>query len=636
MTSPAQPIENLAAALQSAYPELAAIRGVAGEDSVYVVGGAVRDLLLGRGRADLDLVVEGNAAALATRLGAEAVEHERFATVKVVLDGHELDLASARSETYPHPGALPLVAPAASIEEDLGRRDFSLNAMAISLAEGSRLIDPHDGRADLEAGLLRVLHRGSFEDDPTRALRAARYAARLGFELEPETAVLLRAADLDTVSADRRRAELLRLAAEATAPRGFALLCEWGLLAPREEGVDLVARTAALAAAPPWRQWLPAADRAEAVLAAAIGPAGGERDLAAARPASPSQGVDLARGHDPVELLLARALGAEWVEEYVGELELGRARDRRRRSDRRRGAAGPGPRTWPGRGAAGQARRRGRGARAGAGAGTCRRPRRVGICFVWGMEWREADGVRWLQADLGGAGAAFATRIGGISVAPFDRLNLGILTADSDQAVVANRERLAAALGLDPARIPIGLQVHGTDLAVHSGPQLPSPFLAPGAEIPEVDGHVVSAPGLAPLILTADCLPVALSGPGGVAMLHCGWRGLAAGILAAGAEAVAATDAAIGPGIGPCCYEVGTEVLDAFADLGQGVAAGRMLDLVAVARRLLEAAGIERIQAAGLCTSCEPELFFSHRRDAGRTGRQGSLAWIEQGDEWPA
>jgi polyphenol oxidase len=253
--------------------------------------------------------------------------------------------------------------------------------------------------------------------------------------------------------------------------------------------------------------------------------------------------------------------------------------------------------------------------------------------------------VRWLQADLGGAQAAFATRLGGVSEPPFDRLNLGVLTDDSDAAVVANREGLAAALGLDPARIPIGRQVHGAELAFHAGPQEPNPFVEPGSELPEVDGHVATAPGLAPLVFTADCLPVALAGPGGVAMLHCGWRGLAAGIVAAGAAAVTATDAAIGPGIGPCCYEVGPEVLAAFSDLGEGITAAdgpksraggdvsthRRLDLTEVARRLLRAAGVERIEAAELCTSCEAELFFSHRRDAGRTGRQGGLAWIQPG-----
>jgi tRNA nucleotidyltransferase (CCA-adding enzyme) len=310
-----EPIESLIEGLWSAHPELGTIRDAATEPT-YVVGGAVRDLLLGLGRADLDVVVEGDAAALAARLGAEPVEHERFATAKVEFDGHEVDIASSRSESYPHPGSLPLVTPAATIDADLGRRDFTVNAMAIPLGE-PRLVDPHGGRDDLEAGLLRVLHQGSFADDPTRAIRAARYAGRLGLRLEPATEVLLREADLDAVSADRRRAELLRLAGEATAPRGFALLREWGLLAPRERDGDLVARVADLAAAAPWAERLSSSDRARALLAAALGPAGNERELATARPRRPSEAVELARGHDPVELVLARALGAEWLDDYL-------------------------------------------------------------------------------------------------------------------------------------------------------------------------------------------------------------------------------------------------------------------------------------------------------------------------------
>jgi tRNA nucleotidyltransferase (CCA-adding enzyme) len=316
MQSAGKPIETLTAALWSAHPELAVIRDAATEP-VYVVGGAVRDLLAGLGRADLDIVVEGDAAALAAHLGVEPREHERFATAKVEFDGHEVDIASARSETYPHPGSLPVVSPAAAIEADLGRRDFSVNAMAIPLSGEPRLIDPHGGRADLETGQLRVLHRESFTDDPTRAIRAARYAARLGLELEPETETLLRATDLDTVSADRRRAELLRLAGEATAPRGFALLREWGLLASRGGEDDLVERVANLATAPPWAERLAPDDRARALLAAALGPAGDERELAAARPERPSQAVELARDHDPVELVLARALGAQWLDDYL-------------------------------------------------------------------------------------------------------------------------------------------------------------------------------------------------------------------------------------------------------------------------------------------------------------------------------
>ena len=236
------------------------------------------------------------------------------------------------------------------------------------------------------------------------------------------------------------------------------------------------------------------------------------------------------------------------------------------------------------------------------------------------MEWRESNGVRWLEADLGGARAAFSTRLGGVSAPPFDSLNLGLLTDDAEEAVLENRRRLAAALGFEPDKVVFARQVHGTRLIEHPDQS---------HDVVEADGHVVRESGLAPLVFVADCLPVALQGPGGVAMVHAGWRGLAGGIVAAGAEAVEATSAAIGPGIGPCCYEAGDEVLDAFADLGDGVADGRMLDLPEVARRLLVRAGVEQVESAGLCTSCEPELFYSHRRDDGRTGRQAGIAWLE-------
>lgn len=235
------------------------------------------------------------------------------------------------------------------------------------------------------------------------------------------------------------------------------------------------------------------------------------------------------------------------------------------------------------------------------------------------MEWRERESVRWLEADLGGARAAFSTRIGGVSEPPFDRLNLGLLTDDEPEAVEENRALLATALGFQIERIIFARQVHGTRLIEHPRDE----------GLVEADGHVVRGPGLAPLVFVADCLPVALHGPEGLAMVHAGWRGLAGGILAEAAATVDASAAAIGPGIGPCCYEVGDEVLNAFADLGPGVAEGRMLDLPEVARLQLAAAGIELVESAGLCTSCERELFFSHRRDNGRTGRQAGIAWIE-------
>jgi YfiH family protein len=246
-----------------------------------------------------------------------------------------------------------------------------------------------------------------------------------------------------------------------------------------------------------------------------------------------------------------------------------------------------------------------------------------------GMEWRERNGVRWLEADLGGARAAFSTRLGGVSEPPFDALNVGLLTDDAEEAVRENRRRLVAALGLEPERVVFARQVHGTRLLDHR-PDTVSRLLAPrGATILEADGHVVSELGVVALVFVADCLPIALAGPGGVALLHAGWRGLAGGIIASGVGAVEATTAALGPGIGPCCYEVGEEVLEPFRRLGGGVATGPMLDLAEAARRLLAEAGVAQIELAGLCTSCEEELFFSHRRDRGRTGRQAGIAWIE-------
>jgi tRNA nucleotidyltransferase (CCA-adding enzyme) len=307
--------EELAEALDQMYPELAGVRSLGG-DPVYLVGGAVRDLLLGHDRADIDLVVEGDAAVLAERLGADVISHERFGTAKVKLDGHEVDIASARSESYPRPGALPVVVPDAELAADLRRRDFTINAMAIPLLDEPRLIDPHRGQADLAEGQLRVLHDDSFIDDPTRAIRAARYASRFGFSLEQRTAELLRNTDLETVSADRRRAEMLRLAAEDKAARGFALLAEWGLVQLRPGGAELVAEAAKLMEDEAWSALAP---RDRTLIGAALGPPRGEQALAKTLPARPSEAVALAASHDGTELVLARALGTEWLDRYLSE-----------------------------------------------------------------------------------------------------------------------------------------------------------------------------------------------------------------------------------------------------------------------------------------------------------------------------
>jgi tRNA nucleotidyltransferase (CCA-adding enzyme) len=308
-----------AAALAAAYPELAAVAAAA-PDPVYLVGGAVRDLLLGRGRADIDLAVEGDPEALAAALGAEPLAaHERFGTLKVRLGDEEIDIAATRRETYARPGALPKVEVGAPIHADLARRDFTVNAMAVPLGRPMELIDPYDGQADLERGVLRVIHDASFVDDPTRAIRAARYAARFGFGLEGGTETLIRAADLGPVTPERRWSELRRLAEEETGVKGLGLLAEWGVVMPRPGGLERAMAVDELLGSPPWSG---EADRAEAILAAGLGPEAGEEALASAHPSRPSEGVALARGHDSIELVLARAAGATWLDGWLSWREV--------------------------------------------------------------------------------------------------------------------------------------------------------------------------------------------------------------------------------------------------------------------------------------------------------------------------
>jgi YfiH family protein len=236
--------------------------------------------------------------------------------------------------------------------------------------------------------------------------------------------------------------------------------------------------------------------------------------------------------------------------------------------------------------------------------------------------------VRTIDVELPGGRAAFSTRRGGVSEGPYESLNLGILTDDDQTHVAENRNLLAGDIHLDAERIAMGWQVHGADLREWMEAPDGGGYASPGAELEKVDGHMTEVASLGLLVLVADCLPVALIAPGRAAMLHCGWRPLAAGIVE---KALATFEeppaAAIGPGIGRCCYEVGEEVLAEFADL-EGVADGRMLDLRMVVRRKLESAGVTQIEDVDLCTSCRPDLFFSHRRDKGVTGRQGGVAWL--------
>ena len=201
-----------------------------------------------------------------------------------------------------------------------------------------------------------------------------------------------------------------------------------------------------------------------------------------------------------------------------------------------------------------------------------------------------------------------------------------------------NRELLAGALGRDPAHVAMGWQVHGAEVQVHHEPPGPGRqgFGSPGDDLARVDAQVTDSADVTPLVLVADCVPVALAAPGAVAMVHCGWRGVAAGIVERAVTAVRRlADAGRGarcdrPGDRACCYEVGPEVSEVFARNGHADALdGRMLDLPHVVRaRARGARRGGRRRSPAICVSCHPELFFSHRRDGGLTGRQAGLAWL--------
>ena len=255
--------------------------------SVLLVGGPVRDLLLGRPVVDVDLLVEdpepGAAAALAERVAGETVRcvrHDRFGTARLESAEAHVDLAGVRSERYAHPGALPTVAPG-DLDSDLARRDFSVNALALPLSEAARaahpeIVDRHGGLEDLAARRLRVLHARSFHDDPTRALRAARLAPRLDFHLARRTRSALRDAlregSTGRVSGDRLRREFIRVFEDASRglspPRALRLLDDWHVLGALEPGLKLDARSTLplrrlgrAIAEPPWpavrwRGWL--------------------------------------------------------------------------------------------------------------------------------------------------------------------------------------------------------------------------------------------------------------------------------------------------------------------------------------------------------------------------------------------
>jgi polyphenol oxidase len=215
---------------------------------------------------------------------------------------------------------------------------------------------------------------------------------------------------------------------------------------------------------------------------------------------------------------------------------------------------------------------------------------------------------------------AFSTREGGVSGGAYASLNLGLLTKDEPVNVEENRRRLCTEVDADPERLSLNRQVHGTTVRRASA----------GDRHERADGLWTDEPGVPMLAMTADCLPVAIARTNGdepaLAIVHVGWRGLADGVIASGVQALGGrVAAAIGPAIGPCCYEVGPEVAALFDD---DVVAGRKLDLWSAAERALRAAGVKDVERTDVCTSCHPELFFSHRRDDGVTGRQGVIGVV--------
>ena len=226
---------------------------------------------------------------------------------------------------------------------------------------------------------------------------------------------------------------------------------------------------------------------------------------------------------------------------------------------------------------------------------------------------------------------AFSTRVGGVSEGPFESLNLGIYTADDPERVVENRRRLAERAAIDPERTRMAWQRHGAEVRRAA----PEGILTPGTQHEACDGFWSDEPSQGMMLVTADCLPLAIvrsdGGRPAIAVLHVGWQGLLAGIIANGAAALGEGPlaAAIGPGIGPCCYEVGPDVAEPYeARFGREVLADGRLDLWRAAELALNEAGVKEVERTDLCTFCHPELFFSHRRDRGITGRQGVIAAV--------
>jgi YfiH family protein len=223
----------------------------------------------------------------------------------------------------------------------------------------------------------------------------------------------------------------------------------------------------------------------------------------------------------------------------------------------------------------------------------------------------------------------FSTRVGGVSEEPYASLNLGVMTGDEPANVLENRRRLCGEVEVDPGRGQMAWQQHGA-VVRRAEPE----GLTTLVDRPPCDGLWSDEPGVGMMLVAADCLPIALAridgDRPGLAVLHAGWKGLLEGIIAGGAAALGGRLAAVvGPGIGPCCYQVREDVAEPYrAAFGREIVRDGRLDMWSAADKALRAAGCVRVERTDLCTSCHPELFFSHRRDGARTGRQGVIGAV--------
>ena len=630
-------------------PVLDAVVAVSdGYEGVYLVGGSVRDILLGEPSFDVDVVVEGDAIALAQAL-AEQLDgrvraHRQFGTAVVLYgDDERVDVVTARSETYHAPAVLPSVEPG-SIDDDLHRRDFTINAMAVSLKGENlgRLVDPFGGREDLEAGRIRILHDRSFVDDPTRILRAIRYEDRYGFRMDDETVRLAReciaTGHVGDLSGARLRDELVALLEEGDVSHAIPRLAELGAekevhphVVADEEAVGLFDRLRELnqryeLGVPAWRlglealaRKLPPAEIAPWLEGLKIRRPDGDQIAAAIVEGAEDRGRSRRnggrrrrRGRAPRSGRSALRPGVDGLAPAARVLRAaarGPARDLRRGS-RRAGPRRVAPRRAdPRRAPAPEAERRAGRPRGGARSGT-------------GADRLSVPLLRW---EVGGPyDVVFSTRVGGVSEGPFESLNLGRRTGDEVERVDENRRRLCAEVDADEQALTLGFQTHSTVVnRAEAGSRG-----VPG------DAIWTDEPGVPMLALGADCVLMAMARTNGaepaLAVIHAGWRGLIDGVVDTTAETIGPGFAAVvGPSIGPCCYEVGEEVASRFRDrFGDGIVSEGKLDLWTAAERAARDAGATEVERVDLCTRCRSDLFFSERRTGRPRGTQGVLGVV--------